>query len=668
MNKTMNTAPIFSEAQQNAILKTAGKKAAMTIARYENTIEKEELAGAGDVPVYGVFVSLKRFRQLRACCGFTGENVPLFYALEQAAHRAAVDDIRFPAIENHEINEMEMDVWILFSPELIGAHGESRKNFVEIGKHGLLVVQGERRGLLLPGVAVEMKLNPETFLEQTCEKARLPRHAWKEENTLVFRFQGMVFSGSLRDAVPNELASQILVEPKGPTRNDIARLADHCYRNIGKQYENMIPDPYLPGAFDGNVSGACLRVRLSSISADCAQIHLNRPQPLQSTLLELSRNAAMAMRQRRLKPADLQKTALCVFWDAQLLGDAETADVSPIDTRHSGILAARFGKWIFGYAPGKKPESILEDILKSSRFELDEATQIFSASAACTDIAFMTSTVQKPTIRSTPRPSVCAGLFYPAEAGTMERTLDEFFTPGGMEKEDFAGALVPHGGWKYSGKLIAQTLVRMRLANRIMIFAPKHHALGVDWGVCPASRWNLPGRPMEGDENMSRALVESVPRFQLDSLAHDREHSIEVILPFLSRLAPGSHVIGAVMQGGERVLAESAKQLAEWIASLPQRPSLIASSDLNHYASLDETQRIDRLIMEALRALEPEEALKIVRENKASMCGALPCAFMMMTLRELGLLNRCATVGHSTSADAGGETKNVVGYCGMLFC
>ena len=72
MNKTMNTAPVFSEAQKEAILNSAGKKVALTIARYEHTIEKEDLAGAGETPVYGVFVSLKRFRQLRACCGFMG--------------------------------------------------------------------------------------------------------------------------------------------------------------------------------------------------------------------------------------------------------------------------------------------------------------------------------------------------------------------------------------------------------------------------------------------------------------------------------------------------------------------------------------------------------------------------------------------------------------------
>lgn len=667
MNKTMNVAPEFSEAQKSAILHAAGRKVALTICRIENKIEKDELEGAGETPVYGAFVSLKRFRQLRACCGCMGDSIPLSEALDQAAYRAAIDDIRFPPIENHEINDLEMEVWVLFSPELIGASGEDRKNFVEIGKHGLMIVLGEHRGLLLPGVATEMNLNPTSFLEQVCLKASLPKDAWKEESAMLFRFQGMVFPSPLRAMVPESLAPQILSAPQGPTRSDLAKLADHCYRNVCKQYENQIPDFYLPGAYDGKINGACLRVRLDKISADCAQVYLNDPQPLQGTLLGLARNASLAMRQNGLAPANLQKTALCVFWDAQTLGSVEKADVSDLDSRHFGILAIRFGKWILGYAPGKKPEAILEDVMTSSAFERDESTVIIRVRVACTDIAFMTSTVQKPLIKTVPRTPAVAGLFYPAKAAEMEAMRDSFFSQPPAEKQPFAGALVPHAGWKYSGKLMAQTLEQIEFGSRILVFAPKHHALGVDWAVCPTPRWNLPGRPMEGDANMSRALAEAVPHFQLDSLAHDREHSIEVILPILAKLAPGAHIIGAVMQGGDRMLAESAKQLADWIRTLPQRPTLIASSDMNHYAPLEETLRLDQPVIEAMQALDPEKMLAAVHENRVSMCGVLPCAFMMMTLRELGLLNRCVTVGHTTSAENGGEPKNVVGYCGMLF-
>lgn len=667
MNQSMNTAPEINESQKQAILQAAGRKVALTICRFEDKIRKEELQGIGESPIYGAFVSLKRFRQLRACCGSLGDSIPLAEALDQAAYRAAIDDIRFPPIQNHEINDMEMEVWILHSPELIGAKDENREKYVEIGKHGLMIIQGEHRGLLLPGVATDLKLNAEQFLEETCVKAGLQRNAWKNENALLFRFQGILLKSRLRDMVPEKLAAQILLPPQGPTRDDLAKLADHCYKNIGKLYENKIPDFYLPGAYDGTINGVCLRVRLDKISADCAQLYMTNPQPLQSTLLGLSQNATMAMRQNGLKLANLQKTALCVFWDSKPLGNAETVDVSEVDSTKSGLLAIRFGKWILGYAPGKKPEAILEDVLKNSGFEKDESTQIFSVLVACTDIAFMTSTVQKPMVRQDPRKPAVAGLFYPAQPDALETMRDEFFSKEPVAKKPYPGVLVPHAGWQFSGKLTARTLEQVDFSNRILVFAPKHHAVGVDWGVCPAPRWLVPGRPMEGDEGFSHALVEAVPRFQLDSLCHDREHAIEVILPFLAKLTPGSHVVGAVMVGGERELAASAKELADWIRSLPQRPTLIASSDLDHYEPQEETVRKDQLAIEAMQALDPEKLLAVCRDERVSMCGCLPCAFMMMTLRELGLLNRCITVGHTTSGENGGDQKSVVGYCGMLF-
>ena len=666
MYKSMNVPPQLNEEQKTAILEAAGRKVGLTICRIENEIEEQDLKGAGSVPVYGVFVTLKRFRQVRAQSGCMGDSIPLWEALNTAARRAALEDLRFPPLENHEINDLQFEVWILFSPELIGSKPEERPQYIEVGRHGLLVVRGEHRGLLLPDTAPEKKLDARGFLEEACRKAHISANSWLEAETMVFRFQGMVFSGNLKEKFPQEL-THILQPPKGPGQKDLALLADHCYRNIIKQFENRIPDYYLPSAYDGKISGACLRVRLKSLSADCAQLHLNHPQPLQATLLGLSQNASLAMRQNKLQPADLQKTALCIFWDPKNLGDAQTADVSELNTRRHGILALRFGKWILGYAPGKDPQSILEDVLKNSHFDRDESTTILSVQVACTDIAFMTTTVQKPMVKDTPRPAIAAGAFYPANVQEMETMRSSFFSSETIEKKAFSGAVIPHGGWPFAGKLIAQTLEQMELGNRILIFAPKYQALGVDWGVCPNPRWNLPGRPMEGDVNLSRAMTEAVESFQLDSLAHEREYGIEVVLPFLSHLAPGAHVVGAVMQGGVRKLETAAKQLAAWIQTLPQRPTLLAASDLSLYADPKQTPRLDETIVEAMTALDPEKMLAAVREKKAPLTSVLPCAFLMLTLRELGLLNRSHLVGHTQSVESKNGVQRNVGFCGMLF-
>ena len=64
---------------------------------------------------------------------------------------------------------------------------------VEVGKHGLLVTYGNRRGLLLPQVPVEHNWDRETFLAQTCVKAGLPADAW-EHGAKVEAFTAEIFS------------------------------------------------------------------------------------------------------------------------------------------------------------------------------------------------------------------------------------------------------------------------------------------------------------------------------------------------------------------------------------------------------------------------------------------------------------------------------------------
>jgi hypothetical protein len=63
---------------------------------------------------------------------------------------------------------------------------------IEVGRHGLIVEQGRRKGLLLPQVATERRWDRETFLAQTCRKAGLPPNAWKSEAT-IYRFEAQVF-------------------------------------------------------------------------------------------------------------------------------------------------------------------------------------------------------------------------------------------------------------------------------------------------------------------------------------------------------------------------------------------------------------------------------------------------------------------------------------------
>jgi AmmeMemoRadiSam system protein A len=130
----------------------------------------------------GVFVSLHAKGKLRGCIGLVEPKETLGEGIVQCATSAAREDPRFAPMHAEELEDAEIEVSVLSPLEPISAEE------VEIGKHGLLIVQGAHRGLLLPQVAVEHGLAREKFLEETCRKAGLPRDAWKSSETQIFGF------------------------------------------------------------------------------------------------------------------------------------------------------------------------------------------------------------------------------------------------------------------------------------------------------------------------------------------------------------------------------------------------------------------------------------------------------------------------------------------------
>jgi AmmeMemoRadiSam system protein B/AmmeMemoRadiSam system protein A len=135
----------------------------------------------------GAFVTLKKRGELRGCIGFIEPVFPLYEAIIRGAIYAATQDPRFPAVTPGELKDLEFEISVLTPIVKID---DPRR--VEVGRHGLVISQGENRGLLLPQVAVENGWNRETFLDQCCLKAGLPTNAWKK-GAEISVFEAIVF-------------------------------------------------------------------------------------------------------------------------------------------------------------------------------------------------------------------------------------------------------------------------------------------------------------------------------------------------------------------------------------------------------------------------------------------------------------------------------------------
>ncbi|NQT12877.1 MAG: AmmeMemoRadiSam system radical SAM enzyme, partial [Planctomycetes bacterium] len=153
--------PELSSEQEDLLFQTAARRVAAAVMSLPGERLDQVLSEVGGKPVLGAFVSLKRGGQLRSCCGFLGQSIPLHAALDHAAVRAAKEDPRFPPISPTELQHLDMEVWLLWGLKKVAARGEDRVKAVTIGQQGLQIMRGQARGLLLPGVAVEHNLDAE---------------------------------------------------------------------------------------------------------------------------------------------------------------------------------------------------------------------------------------------------------------------------------------------------------------------------------------------------------------------------------------------------------------------------------------------------------------------------------------------------------------------------
>jgi uncharacterized protein (TIGR00296 family) len=153
----------------------------------------------------GVFVTLSNALGLRGCIGYPLSEQPLFSALENAAISAAIEDPRFPPIKYKELDLITFEVTILSSPKkIVVSRPEEYLSKIKVGRDGLIIKNEFNSGLLLPQVPIEYGWTVQEFLEHTCEKAGLPKNYWKNSETEIQKFEGIIF----KEESPNGIVTR----------------------------------------------------------------------------------------------------------------------------------------------------------------------------------------------------------------------------------------------------------------------------------------------------------------------------------------------------------------------------------------------------------------------------------------------------------------------------
>jgi AmmeMemoRadiSam system protein B len=302
------------------------------------------------------------------------------------------------------------------------------------------------------------------------------------------------------------------------------------------------------------------------------------------------------------------------------------------------------------------------------------------------------------------RPPAVAGSFYPGEANALRTMLDElvagaataFPAPGGLDPALVGGILVPHAGLVYSG-IVAAAGWRVLLPSAalpsaavgpspassgppptIVLLGTNHGAAWLDGvGAWDGGSWRTPLGDVATDPQLTRAIVDLGPPFAADARCHLGEHSLEVQLPFVARLAPGARIVAlSVGTGTGQRGVEAGERLGGLIAerrAAGERILVAISTDMAHYPAAGVAERVTAVLLPHIVGLAPTslatvEADLARREPGVScgMCGIAPTVLGLAALRAMGVRPGVALAA-ATSADAGGDPRRTVGYLAVAF-
>lgn len=265
------------------------------------------------------------------------------------------------------------------------------------------------------------------------------------------------------------------------------------------------------------------------------------------------------------------------------------------------------------------------------------------------------------------RQPTVSGYFYPSDAKLLRQALalslgKDLKKPGLRAM----GCLVPHAGYPYSGSVAGAVYRRIELPARSILLGPRHYPYGQPMAILSNGAWLTPLGPAQIDAELAAELKRACPLLREDAVAHEREHAIEVQLPFLQQLAGDFRFVPVAL--GTIVLAaleELGAAIAQVIAKHNEPILVVASSDMNHYESDSLTRRKDELAIEKILQVDPPGLYETVRQHGISMCGMGAAVTMLFAAQHLGA-SRAELVRYATSGDVTGDREAVVGYAGII--
>ncbi len=272
-----------------------------------------------------------------------------------------------------------------------------------------------------------------------------------------------------------------------------------------------------------------------------------------------------------------------------------------------------------------------------------------------------------------------AGAFYAGTAESLKKQIGSCFIhklgPRMIPKiaeegrRGLIGLVCPHAGYTFSGPVAAHAYYELASDGKpdvVFLLGPNHTGYGSALAVMNDGFWRTPLGDVEIDGELANQVVRESHIIDVDDSAHRLEHSIEVQLPFLQYLYDSEFKIVPIcflMQD-----LSSAKEVGEAVAKVlaGKNGVIIASSDMTHYEPLESAQRKDKMILEAMEAMDEAKLYSVIQTHSISACGYGPIAALIIAAKILKA-KEAKLLCYKTSGDVSGDYSSVVGYAAVRF-
>ena len=266
------------------------------------------------------------------------------------------------------------------------------------------------------------------------------------------------------------------------------------------------------------------------------------------------------------------------------------------------------------------------------------------------------------------RPSPIAGAWYEGDPARLARVVDGYLDAANIPAldGDVVAVISPHAGHVYSGPVAGYAFAPLRgkSFDLVAVISPFHQMAFQPLITTAHSAYATPLGAIPVDKESMLALdaaLNAELRFGLSPMLRDREHSLEIELPFLQRALVGDFKLLPVMIRAQE--PDVARALGAALAKLLHGKDalLVASTDLSHFYDQKTANALDAEMLRCFTSFQPEKIFEAERTGQGFACGYAAVASVLWAARALGA-DRVQVLRHATSGDATGDYEQVVGY------